>query len=303
MKVARLMILGVAVVAGGFAAWLANRSPDAPAPPPPVAEDKTEILVTAKEMPVGNVLSAGDLTWQSWPKTTVSSEDVLRTEQPDAREHFEGYMVRVPIPKGWPVRPGNLIDAKVKVLSAGYMAATLPQGKRAVSTDVTVETGAGGFILPSDHVDVIFTRRVRDIKTGIENTVTETLARDVLVRAIDQTTEERNGAKTVVGKTATLEVTPRQVEQIARARQVGTLTLALRSLVDSGASTTADDISLIPIAENGTLDGTINVCRPLDCTPFSGISPLRILPLGGPLPSNKPESPRIIEAQRSAENN
>ena len=36
----------------------------------------------------------------------------------------------------------------------------------------------------------------------------------------------------MVGKTATLELKPEQAETLARARQSGTLTLALRSIVD-----------------------------------------------------------------------
>ena len=52
--------------------------------------------------------------------------------------------------------------------------------------------------------------------------------------AIDQTVEEKNGQKVVVGKTATLELKPEQSETLARSRQSGTLSLALRSLVDAG---------------------------------------------------------------------
>ena len=36
----------------------------------------------------------------------------------------------------------------------------------------------------------------------------------------------------MVGKTATLELTPRQAETLALSRQLGTLSLALRSLAD-----------------------------------------------------------------------
>ena len=50
--------------------------------------------------------------------------------------------------------------------------------------------------------------------------------------AIDQTVEEKNGQKVVVGKTTTLELTPRQAEILAHGRQKGTLSLALRSIVD-----------------------------------------------------------------------
>ena len=64
------------------------------------------------------------------------------------------------------------------------------------------------------------------------------------VLAIDQTVEEKNGQKVVVGKTATLELTPQQAETLALSRQLGTLSLALRSLVDSQvrrAGEVADD--------------------------------------------------------------
>ena len=50
------------------------------------------------------------------------------------------------------------------------------------------------------------------------------------VLAIDQAVEEKNGQKVVVGKTATLELTPDQAETLALSRQLGTLSLALRSL-------------------------------------------------------------------------
>ena len=59
--------------------------------------------------------------------------------------------------------------------------------------------------------------------------------------AIDQTVEEKNGQRVVVGKTATLELAPRQAETLAQSRQLGTLSLALRSLLDANKTTEADD--------------------------------------------------------------
>jgi pilus assembly protein CpaB len=55
----------------------------------------------------------------------------------------------------------------------------------------------------------------------------------VRVLAIDQSVEEKNGQRVVVGKTATLELSPRQAETLGMGRLQGTLSLALRSLVDS----------------------------------------------------------------------
>ena len=115
------------------------------------------------------------------------------------------------------------------------MAAILPSGMRAVSTDVTPETGAAGFILPNDHVDVILSRRDREAEkaAGVEVHTSETILSNVRVLAIDQTVEEKGGQRVVVGKTATLELTQRQAETLVMSRTDGQLSLALRSLVDA----------------------------------------------------------------------
>ncbi len=122
---------------------------------------------------------------------------------------------------------------------SGFMAAILPSGMRAVSTQISPETGAGGFILPNDRVDVIMTPRGRDDKGG-ERT-SETILRNVRVLAIDQTVEEKNGQKVVVGKTATLELSPSQAETLALSQQLGVLSLALRSIADGTLEEKPDD--------------------------------------------------------------
>src|SRR5215831_250467 len=120
------------------------------------------------------------------------------------------------------------------------MAAILPSGMRAISVEVSPETGAGGFILPNDHVDVILSRRDRAAERsngGIEVHTSEIILANVRVLAIDQTVEEKSGQRVVIGKTATLELTPHQSEMLARAKLMGVLTLSLRSIVDfDGAS-------------------------------------------------------------------
>jgi pilus assembly protein CpaB len=115
------------------------------------------------------------------------------------------------------------------------MAAILPTGMRAYSTDISAETGAGGFILPNDRVDVILSRRDREAEkvTGVEAHTSDTILQDVRVLAIDQLIQEKDGQRVVVGKTATLELTQRQAEALASARQTGTLSLTLRSMVDA----------------------------------------------------------------------
>jgi pilus assembly protein CpaB len=231
MKASRLIVLGIAVVAGGAAALLAARPSAPPAPAPVLAIDTTEILVAAKNIDVGQKVAPDDIGWLAWPTASTNAEMLRKTDRPDAVQQLAGFIARSAIPSGEPVREGKLVDAK----GSGFMAAILPAGKRAVATEVSVETGAGGFILPNDHVDVIIARRDREAekRTGTETEVSETLIRDIPVRAIDQTIEEKNGVKTVVAKTATLEATPQQAETLALARKLGTVSLSLRSIADN----------------------------------------------------------------------
>jgi pilus assembly protein CpaB len=115
------------------------------------------------------------------------------------------------------------------------MAAILPSGARGISTEISPETGAGGFILPNDRVDVILTRRERHAENPSipEVIVSEVILSNVRVLAIDQAPKEKEGQTNLVGKTVTLELRPDQAETLARARQSGTLTLALRSITDA----------------------------------------------------------------------
>jgi pilus assembly protein CpaB len=242
MKAARIVVLSLAVGAGGLAALLMSGEPDptpAPAPAPVAQLETADVLVAKSEINVGQALAASDLGWQQWPAASASAF-IRRSDRPDAVEQVAGAIARQPIGVGEPVRENRLIKAK----GSGYMAAILPSGMRAFSTEISVETGAGGFILPSDRVDVILSRRDREAEkaSGVEAHVSETILSDVRVLAIDQTVEEKNGQRVVVGKTATLELTQRQSELLALSRQLGTLTLALRSLADANSprGTSAD---------------------------------------------------------------
>jgi pilus assembly protein CpaB len=241
MKAARLVVLGIAVAAGGLAAILAGSGSDqAPPPPPPQQIATVEVLVAQNDIGIGTALSARDLQWQTWPASASNAAFVLKKDRPDAIQQYAGSIVRVPMVAGEPVRDNKVIKAK----GSGYMAAILPTGMRAFSTDISPETGAGGFILPNDRVDVILSRRDREAEkaTGVESQISETILSDVRVLAIDQLVQEKDGQRVVVGKTATLELTQRQAETLASAKHTGSLSLTLRSIVDANAAKeTADD--------------------------------------------------------------
>jgi pilus assembly protein CpaB len=236
MKAARVVVLTVALAAGGVAALLAGRSERAPAPKAEAPKfDTVEILVAKSDIARGQSLSASEVIWQAWPATTAAGNFIRKSDRPKALENLTGMIVRAPFVAGEPIREAKLVNAK----GSGFMAAILPSGMRAVSTQISPETGAGGFILPNDRVDVIMTPRSRDDKGG-ERT-SETILRNIRVLAIDQTVEEKNGQKVVVGKTATLELSPSQAETLALSQQLGILSLALRSITDGTLDEKPDD--------------------------------------------------------------
>lgn len=236
MKAARIIVLGIALAAGGVAAFLVAGSEKAPPPEPKVVQfDTVDVLIANADIPMGRAISAQELLWQPWPATAAGAAFIKKSERPDAVEQLSGSITRAPFSQGEPIRENKLIKAK----GSGFMAAILPSGMRAVSTEISPETGAGGFILPNDRVDVILSRRDKEQEkaTGVDAHTSETVLSNVRILAIDQNVEEKNGQRVVVGKTATLELTPRQAETLALSRQQGTLSLALRSLVDAGVTT------------------------------------------------------------------
>ena len=241
MKAARVVVLTVALAAGGVAAMLAGRSEkpsEVKAPEAPKLAS-VDILVAKSDIPMGQTLSPGDLQWQAWPATTAGGNFIRKNDQPGAIEKFSGNIVRLPFVAGEPIREAKLVNAK----GSGFMAAILPSGMRAVATQITAETSAGGFILPNDHVDVILTRRDREAEktSGIEMQVSETILSNVRVLAIDQTVEDKSSQKNVVGRTATLELSERQAEALTLAQKLGTLSLALRSITDASRDSPKDD--------------------------------------------------------------
>ena len=242
MKAARLVVLGVAVAAGGIAAYLAAGSKPPPPPPPVVAApplETVDVLVAKSDLNRGQVIADQDIGWQTWPTAAANPSFIKKSERPTAVNDFAGAIVRVSMVAGDPIREPYVVTAK----GSGFMAAVLPKGMRAAAVDISPESGAGGFILPDDHVDVVLTRRDKSAEkaTGVERFISDTILRNVRVLAVDQTIDEKNGTKTVIGKTATLELTQSQAETVELSHQLGTISLTLRSLLDSSVSSSEND--------------------------------------------------------------
>lgn len=235
MKVAQLAVLGVAVVAGGGAFWIANNIANKP---PEIREVRVdsgprveleEILVASRDISLGTSLQEGMLEWRKWPKEGISEGYITKASAPDGLNlEKEPAIARSAFFVGEPIRESKLVRA-----GKGYMSAILPAGQQAIATSISTATSAGGFILPNDRVDVIMTRRAEE--NGGGGFITETILENVRVLAIDQTIEEKEGKSVVVGETATLQLSPDQAKILTVSQQMADrLSLALRSLEDIG---------------------------------------------------------------------
>ena len=237
MKPTQIMVLGLAVAAAGGAYYVATSMTPAPAPtagpsaPVIVKAETVEVLVAAQPVPLGQPLGEERLRWQEWPKTGLTEGMVTKAADPEGIAGHAKLIARATFYAGEPVRAEKLVRA-----DRGYLSAILPRGMRAVAIPVEAVTSAGGFVLPNDRVDVVLTQRLDEAS---EDVAAEVVLENIRVLAVDQLIEEKeDGSKSVVGDTATLQVTPEQAMTLTEARvqsgRAGALSLVLRSVADSG---------------------------------------------------------------------
>ena len=250
MRGLRVLILVGATVSAMAAMWMMRSALQSQANLPqqqqlaeqptetPEAAPTVQVLVADREIPTGRVMGPEDLRWQSWPADSVSANFFTQGEDVEAIEDLTGSAARLVIVEGEPITGNKIVDLD----GTGVLAALLRPGMRAISIPISEITGAGGFILPGDFVDILLTRQITisqiDEETGevastSKHHQTETIMRTVRVLAIDQQLNETERAA-AVGNSATLELTPEQAELITLTRQMaqqerGFLTLSLRS--------------------------------------------------------------------------
>lgn len=276
MKPARIIVICVAAVAAiGLALVVRamgspSKEPAAVAAAAPVeARPMARVLVASRELQPGRRLEESDLEWKDWPVDQVNpayitdgstpipaagdaADEADDKSKPDgavaavtrvannlatggAKADYVGSVVREPIFAGEPIIMRKIVRAG----DSGYMAAYLEPGMRAMAIRVTVETAAGGFILPGDRVDVVLTRETNLGNIGVaegdrSKFTSATVMQNIKVLAIDQSTRAGDDEQTVIGATATLEVGPRDAEALALAKSEGELSLILRSYADTG---------------------------------------------------------------------
>jgi pilus assembly protein CpaB len=236
MNTQRLIVLGFALVAAGGAAFLVRGmlgggTPVVQAKPAP-AIAMSEVLVASTNLTPGQALTEEQVRWEKWPSSGVDPSFITRAAAGSEADIVKGAVVRAMILPGQPITQTAIVHGD----ASGFMAATLAEGMRAVSIAISTDSGAGGFILPNDRVDVILTRK----PSGNGHSYAKTILTNLRVLAVDQTFKQEKDTRTVIGKTATVEVSPEQAEVVSAATLSGSLSLALRPLSDASAAGTAD---------------------------------------------------------------
>jgi len=238
----KLLLIIFALLIAGSTVWFVRNwagsqapvvasQPQVAAPAAPQIEVK-KILVAAQNLPAGTLVRENHIKWQEWPESDELEEQYV-VENARPMEDFLGTVVRNGLSAGEPITDSRM----VKPGQQGFLAAVLRPGMRAISIQVDETTGVAGFIFPGDQVDVILTLEVaqQTEEAGRPRHASETILSDVRIVAMDQSTNDQE-QEVIVRRIATLEVTPKQAEKVSVSRQLGQLSLSLRSIATSGAN-------------------------------------------------------------------
>lgn len=207
----------------------------------PVVEqiEYVDVLVSTTEVPFGTRLNESHMRWKQWPAEAVTPDFISSADRPQAINELSGSVVRSLIYENEPISERKIVAAGER----GLMASLLASGMRGVSTRISVDTAVGGFIQPGDRVDIILTTQSQPnpmspgFNTGQPVFSAQTIFENVRVMAIDQifSTSSDSGA-TVIGSTATFEMTQRDAEILQMSAAQGDISLSLRPMSSAGTT-------------------------------------------------------------------
>lgn len=269
-----IVIIITLIVVGFTAISLKNYIYHKPKSATPV-EAAPRILVAKRNLGSGSfVQAAQDLDWKQAPKDIPEVDlNKYQFENTVKIDSFAGAVVRRSIHAGEPISASDLMKSG----DGGFLSAVLGKNMRAVSIAVTATSGNAGFISPGDRVDLLLTHRVQvgGKESGSnDEIITETFARNVRVLAIDQMLENPDN-KAILAKTITVEVSPKQAEQISVAAEMGKISM---SLVNAAVIAEAESLKNEAKSddEKNTAIGTDQEDLPQN-SPLTGISKVKVI--------------------------
>jgi pilus assembly protein CpaB len=181
---------------------------------------KANIVLSARNLPVGALLTERDLKVVSWPGDAVPSGYIRSIKDAVGRG------VITPVAENEP-----LLDAKVSTKDAGGgLSIIIRDGMRAVSVRVDEVIGVAGFVIPGTRVDVLLTL---DKGPTRPQAITKTLLQNVQTLAAGQSVTRDKEGKPQTVTVITVLVSPDDAELLALAAKEGRLQLALRNTLDT----------------------------------------------------------------------
>src|SRR6266568_8605608 len=105
MNTARIVVLAIAIGAGGIAAYLASGSDkQAAAPVAAVQQIPTmDVLVAKDDIGLGQTVAAENMQWQTWTESSSSGSFIRKKDRPDAIKDIVGSIARAPFVAGEPI--------------------------------------------------------------------------------------------------------------------------------------------------------------------------------------------------------
>ncbi|MXP41621.1 Flp pilus assembly protein CpaB [Altererythrobacter soli] len=233
MERRNLIIVGVAVVLGLMAVYFANAwFSGVEQRQERVAEEQqlVRVAVANQDLQFGSPLTRDNVRVANWPADSVP-QGAYRDSEFDRLLSGGNVAIR-PIARGEPILLSRISERAV-------LSANIPEGMRAVTVPVDAVSGVAGFVTPGDVVDVMLTRQMPGEGASGDDKMVSIILESVPVLAIDLRADEQN-SEAAVGRTATLQATPRDAQKLVLATQVGRLSLALRNIesLDNGSRAT-----------------------------------------------------------------
>jgi pilus assembly protein CpaB len=200
-------------------------------PPARNFETKT-VIVAAKPLQFGAVLTVDALAEVQWPAASVP---------PGAFHNREALLgasgqrrLLTAVGKNEPILASKVTGPGQR----GSLSAVIGDGMMAVTIRVDDVLGVAGFVQPGDRVNVFLIRNERAAAAGGKAKIeasSEVLLQNVLVLAVDQDSER--AGKVRPAKAVTVEVDGEGAAKVSLGQEIGRLFLALRPV---GADSDAD---------------------------------------------------------------
>lgn len=224
-----IIVLVLALVSGLLAGWLALRLIQDNSRGGPIAAtttSSTEIVVAARDLPLGRVLTAEDVKLVGWPGEAVP-ENVSTTV-----EEVLGRGVITPVTMNEPLLAGKMAVKE----AGGGLPIVITEGMRAVSVRVNEVIQVAGFVMPGTRVDVFVTIDPPEGRSG--GPITQLVLDNVQVLTVNQIVQTAPNGEPVTATVATMLVSPSDAERLIHAANKGAIQLGLRNTLDLDSVTT-----------------------------------------------------------------